>query len=100
MGSLQVFGHRVSYITAGQAVKPAEQNVKENQEGCYSNRQARMCVGHSFTDSWIVSYVPIKSESVHRTHHLDTTSTYVPQTYQRHQPAASAKEYILTIPET
>ena len=50
-GNLQVFYHRISNISAGQAVHTPRQAIKRNRQGGYNNRQARKYVGQ---DSFIL----------------------------------------------
>ena len=50
--SLQVFGHRVGNISAGQAINTPGQAVNRNQHCSYSSRQAGKCIGQ---DGFILS---------------------------------------------
>ena len=47
MGSLQVFGLRVGFITAGKAGNTTGQDITKNQQGGYTNRQGGKWVGHA-----------------------------------------------------
>ena len=76
-GNHQVFGGRVvSNITAGQGKNIPGQDIKQNQQGGYSNRQARKCAGqvgfilptHSLS---VMQSVGIKGKSVCGMLHLD-----------------------------
>ena len=76
MESLQDFGYKVSYFTAGQARNTAGQEAKANMLGSYSNRQAGKCLAQTGfilpnNGLSVVQSVSIKGESVHRMHHLD-----------------------------
>ena len=61
---------KVDYITARQARNMAGQDEKENQQGGYSNKQVRKCVGQALTLTLGLSV--IRSVSIKgRMHHLD-----------------------------
>ena len=75
-GSLQVFGHIVGCITAGQAGNTAGQDVKGNQQGSYRNRQSGKCLGQACFISLthglpVMVFVSIKGESARGMDHLD-----------------------------
>ena len=56
MGSLQIFDHRVSNISAGQAMNSSQKAANRNQQGGYSNRQVYRTSQPHFIDPQFVGY--------------------------------------------